>query len=88
MTLISIVVYGALLITVVIVVAVLSLGNSGVTTKANSFYTEKQALKVLGISKEVLNTMVSEEILRTYQNHNGTVYRKEDIEELSRNHKN
>ncbi len=90
MTLISIVVYGVLLIAIVFIVAMLSMGGSDTvsTSEQNSFYSENEAIKILGISKEALKTMVSEEILRKYNNDGNVVFRKEDIEELSRNHKN
>lgn len=84
---VSIIIYGVLLIVVVIIVVMLSIGGDGSVTKQNSFYSEEEALKVLGIRKESLKTMVSEEILRAYPHNNGISYRKEDIEELSRNHK-
>ncbi|BBM82228.1 helix-turn-helix domain-containing protein [Candidatus Uabimicrobium amorphum] len=86
---ISVIIYGVLLIVVVVIVAMLSIGGdgSGSVSKQNSFYSEEEALKILGVSKEAIKTMVSEEILRAYRHNNGISYRKEDIEELSRNHK-
>ncbi|WP_372370251.1 helix-turn-helix domain-containing protein [Candidatus Uabimicrobium sp. HlEnr_7] len=90
MALVSLVIYGVLLIAVVFIVAMLSMGGNNNTSVSseNSFYSENEAIKILGISKEALKTMVSEEILRKYNNDGNTVFRKEDIEELSRNHKN
>ena len=84
---VSIIIYGVLLIAVVIIVVMLSVGGDGSVSKQNSFYSEEEALKVLGISKEALKTMVAEEILRAYRHNNSISYRREDIEELSRNHK-